>query len=354
MLFLLSLLPCRPMCLTSCHLTCCLYPSAVFPMLEGFRRSGMKVFLLTNSLWDYTQVVMNYLEGRKAGAEKDLAWTEYFDIVVVGGNKPAFLEDERSLALFRVVVDVDVAQEGTLQNVDSVPSQSAEVDKFLAEGKFFQGGNAQMLQKLLKLSAGDRLLYVGDRKCFAHCILMATLTLISRIQPLDSLSSCACPCLLIDMYADILRSKRTLGWRTCLIVPELTGEIMTHKRSRALRTELLALRREQVVLESRLDKSDEFNRSTSEDSDEIQALQARLSDLREEIETKLEAYNRAFHPRWGPMFKAGFQESRFALQVTDYACMYTSRASNLGLVSPQRPFRPVRDKMPHDHFLEGL
>ena len=38
----------------------------------------------------------------------------------------------------------------------------------------------------------------------------------------------------------------------------------------------------------------------------------------------------------------------------DYACMYTSRASNLGLVSPQRPFRPVRDKMPHDHFLEGL
>ena len=157
------------------------------------------------------------------------------------------------------------------------------------------------------------------------------------------------------MYADILRSKRTLGWRTCLIVPELTGEIMTHKRSRAQRTELLALRREQFLLESRLDKSDEFSRSTSsEGTEEVQALQARLDHLREEIELKLENYNKAFHPRWGPLFKAGFQESRFALQVTDYACMYTSRASNLGLVSPQRPFRPVRDKMPHDHFLEGL
>ena len=156
------------------------------------------------------------------------------------------------------------------------------------------------------------------------------------------------------MYADILRSKRTLGWRTCLIVPELTAEIMTHKRSRAQRTELLALRREQVLLESRLDKSEEFGGSTSDDTKEVHALQARLEHLREEIETKLENYNKAFHPRWGPLFKAGFQESRFALQVTDYACMYTSRASNLGLVSPQRPFRPVRDKMPHDHFLEGL
>ena len=156
------------------------------------------------------------------------------------------------------------------------------------------------------------------------------------------------------MYADILRSKRTLGWRTCLIVPELTTEIMTHKRSRAQRTELLALRREQFLLESRLDKSEEFGGLTSDDTEEIQALQARLEHLQEEIEIKLENYNKAFHPRWGPLFKAGFQESRFALQVTDYACMYTSRASNLGLVSPQRPFRPVRDKMPHDHFLEGL
>lgn len=27
------------------------------------------------------------------------------------------------------------------------------------------------------------------------------------------------------MYSDILRSKRSLGWRTCLVVPELEGEI---------------------------------------------------------------------------------------------------------------------------------
>ena len=164
-------------------------------MLDGFRRAGRKVFLLTNSLWDYTQVVMNYLEGRKSGDKKDLAWTKYFDIVIVGGNKPAFLEDERSLALFRVDVDA-VAEEGTLQNVDSVPSRSADVDTFLAEGKYFQGGNAQMLQKLLKLSAGDRLLYVGDRKFSAFIELFLEDGMIFNLPS----ASFACPqiCMLIS------------------------------------------------------------------------------------------------------------------------------------------------------------
>lgn len=60
---------------------------------------------------------MNYLEGRKRGADKDLKWTDSFDVIVVGGNKPAFLVDERgSLALFRTD---PVTQ--ALQNVPTLP-----------------------------------------------------------------------------------------------------------------------------------------------------------------------------------------------------------------------------------------
>lgn len=172
----------------------------------------------------------------------------------------------RSLALFRV----NEVDEG-LKNVENVPSESNAVKEFLAEGKFFQGGNAQMLHKLLGITAGDRLLYVGDH-----------------------------------MYADILRSKRTLGWRTCLIVPELTGEIMAYKRHRTERSELLALRREQFLLESK---------AVIENEEEARVIAERLLFLRTEIRIKLVTYNRAFHPKWGPLFRAGFQESRFALQV---------------------------------------
>ncbi len=63
-------------------------------MLQKFKRYNKKVFLLTNSLWEYTQVVMNYLEGKKVNDEKDFQWTEYFDLIIVGGNKPAFMLDE--------------------------------------------------------------------------------------------------------------------------------------------------------------------------------------------------------------------------------------------------------------------
>ncbi len=38
-------------------------------------------------------------------------------------------------------------------------------------------------------------------------------------------------------------------------------------------------------------------------------------------------------------------------QVKTYACIYTSKASNLGLVSPERWFRTVRDYLPHDYLL---
>ena len=55
-------------------------------MLDSFKKAGRKVFLLTNSLWEYTQVVMNYLEGRKVDDKKDFVWMNYFDIIIVGGE----------------------------------------------------------------------------------------------------------------------------------------------------------------------------------------------------------------------------------------------------------------------------
>lgn len=394
----------------------------MFPMLEEFRRLGRKVFLLTNSLWEYTQVVMNYLEGGSAKStppSRDLKWQDYFDLIIVGGNKPAFLLDERSLPLFKV----DPVS-GRLINLECLPGNSEEAVDFLNKnGKLFQGGNAQILHKLLNVTSGDSLIYVGDH-----------------------------------MYSDILRSKRTLGWRTCLIVPELQGEIKMYKKQRKARMELLQLRKTQFMVEEIMDsmkaevidyklKKDKLYRlhrerntlisdsslpslTNSKDIDfgiqdltnELQRLDeklrreisvlkrsvslrlretaasaadntggvprdaqtavdvgteredlqvtadqgmrknaAALAELEEDlmalgrlIRTKLNSYDKSFHSRWGQLFKAGFQESRFAKQVKDYSCVYTGKVSNLGMASPTRPFRPVRDKMPHDHFLEGF
>lgn len=87
---------------------------------------------------------------------------------------------------------------GDLSNIETdLPTDETSLSAFLSRGHIFQGGNADDLQRLLNLPGGDKVLYVGDH-----------------------------------MYADILRSKRTLGWRTCLVVHELTGEILATRQSK--------------------------------------------------------------------------------------------------------------------------
>ena len=93
---------------------------------------------------------------------------------------------------------------------------------------------------------------------------------------------------------------------------------------------------------------------------EVDPLQGYLQDMTlagelAELNLKIREIQRhvdaACHPRWGPLLRSGYQLSRFGKQVSDYACLYTSRASNLGLVSPLRPFRPKHGSMPHDDLL---
>ena len=64
-------------------------------------------------------------------------------------------------------------------------------------------------------------------------------------------------------------------------------------------------------------------------------------------------YHRKFHPVWGQLFKTGYQGSRFAKQVMDYACLYTSKATNLFYGSPSRTYRTVSmDRMSHDIIID--
>ncbi len=57
-------------------------------LLEALRASGRKLFLATNSLWDYTHVVMNFLLAGRTGAQRNMDWLEYFDAVITGKHQP--------------------------------------------------------------------------------------------------------------------------------------------------------------------------------------------------------------------------------------------------------------------------
>ena len=74
---------------------------------------------------------------------------------------------------------------------------------------------------------------------------------------------------------------------------------------------------------------------------EAKAATAELGRLDVEVD-------RSFNRYWGPIFREGSENSRFAEQVENYACVYTSRVSNFLAYSPLRYFRSPRDHMPHE------
>lgn len=212
-------------------------------------------------------------------------------------------------------------QDGSLKNTDGLYEIDAlgpnGAEEFLQRGKVFQGGNWQHLHKMLGIQSGDSILYVGDH-----------------------------------LYADVLRSKRTLGWRSVFIMPELEDEIRTFSATSALRKRIARLRRMRDELSL---KGDEVRRQGDLENPEVQQTLKEMEDddelIGSTLSSMLEQWHAAFHPIWGAMFNAGYQDSRFAFYVENYACLYTSRASNLGLNSELKSFRTTMEMLPHDKIV---
>ena len=57
------------------------------------------------------------------------------------------------------------------------------------------------------------------------------------------------------IFSDILRSKRSLGWRTCLIIPELEPELATaaNRATAEARARVLSLRARLRALDREID-----------------------------------------------------------------------------------------------------
>lgn len=148
-----------------------------------------------------------------------------------------------------------------------------------------------------------------------------------------------------------MRSKRTLGWRTCLIIPELEHELDVAQNERLLASEVSKLRRLQNNLDDHIDLLRQKILMGLDVHQQLSSAEAKAVELKTRLRLMTDLYNSKFNSNWGQLLKAGHQDSRFAKQVLDYACLYTSRASNLGLIYPNRSFRPVQDFMPHDQLL---
>lgn len=138
---------------------------------------------------------------------------------------------------------------------------------------------------MLDIEAGEEILYVGDH-----------------------------------LYADVLRSKRALGWRSCFIMPELPEEMRIFQKQLNLRNSIMELRKLREEFSQYSDfLTREWENSGDDMSEEWERQFFQIEEDDSMIKNKLVdaslEYHSGFHPRWGQMFVAGYQDSRFGYFV---------------------------------------
>jgi HAD superfamily 5'-nucleotidase-like hydrolase len=282
------------------------------PALHKLRSSGKRLFLLTNSLWDYTDHVMRFLLDGALPAYA--SWRSFFDLIVVGSRKPDFFTGHNPF--------LEIDEAGC-----AIGRPTA-----LSRGRLYQEGNLHDFERMAG-AAGDRVLYIGDH-----------------------------------IYGDMLRSKKSSTWRTAMIIQELEDELSLQERLMPQVIRLEAVERRLPILESEVSYQQMLLKSLQKlengdgggaDAAQLEAakksarelledLRAQMRETLAEQETLERQIECAFNPYWGAIFREGAENSRFGEQVEDYACVYTSRASNFLAYSPLQYFRSPRDHMPHE------
>ncbi|XP_071769656.1 5'-nucleotidase, cytosolic II, like 1 [Centroberyx gerrardi] len=161
------------------------------PILLSRIKEIAKVFLATNSDYNYTEAIMKYLlEGDSKPGSTKKSWRSFFDLVVVDTRKPLFFAE--GTVLRQVDTNTGKLRIGTYTGD-------------LQHGTVYSGGSSDIVCDLLDVRGKD-ILYVGDH-----------------------------------IFGDILKSKKRQGWKTFLVVPELAKELQVWKEKKHLFEELKRL-----------------------------------------------------------------------------------------------------------------
>ncbi|MEC9476607.1 MAG: HAD-IG family 5'-nucleotidase [Planctomycetota bacterium] len=268
-------------------------------LLTHLRDIGKKVFLLTNSEWEYTASMMGTVLGR--GDEADDSWLQLFDLVVVEANKPSYFSASNKMA----------AEPGPKSGV-------------------LRGGNLAEMEQAIGVS-GPEVLYVGDH-----------------------------------IYSDLISSKKNVYWRTMLVVPELQEELSIQETLPGIVRQLkevderrISMEREVMHWKAMEHALKEIKTDVSEERRELKKLRTECAIARKQATDTLKDFIRqreslrsrlstATNSQWGSLFRAGSELTYYGRQLEDFACTYTSRATNLMFYPPNHYFRSPMDYLPHE------
>ncbi|RWS31983.1 cytosolic purine 5'-nucleotidase-like protein [Leptotrombidium deliense] len=253
-------------------------------LFKRMRDNGKKIFLLTNSDYIYTDKIMTYLFDVPSAEKRD--WKSYFDYIVCDARKPLFFGEG---TILRVVdTKTGALRLGTI------------CGKFEA-GQVYSGGSCDVFTQLLGAKGRD-VLYVGDH-----------------------------------IYGDILKSKKKRGWRTFLVVPELTRELNVWTRKKDLFERLQEYDVQLGNLYKNLD-------SSSVDKPDLTELRNKIRETIHELDMS--------YGILGSILRCGSRQTHFANQVCRYADIYACSFLNLMYYPFSYMFRAPAMLMPHESTVE--
>ncbi|KAM6972271.1 cytosolic purine 5'-nucleotidase [Aplochiton taeniatus] len=262
---------------------------AKLPLLLSRMNEVAKVFLATNSDYQYTAKIMTYLfdfpHGPKHGTPHR-PWQSYFDLILVDARKPLFFG------------------EGTvLRQVDTTTGR-LKIGTYtgpLQHGIVYSGGSSDIVCDLLGAKGKD-IVYIGDH-----------------------------------IFGDILKSKKRQGWRTFLVIPELAQELHVWTDKSSLFEELQGLDIFLAELYKHLD-------SSSNERPDISAIQRRVKKVTHDMDM--------CYGMMGSLFRSGSRQTLFASQVMRYADLYAASFINLLYYPFSYLFRAAHVLMPHESTVE--
>ncbi|MCK7540889.1 MAG: HAD-IG family 5'-nucleotidase [Marinilabiliales bacterium] len=198
------------------------------------------------------------------------------------------------------------------------------------------GGNIFEFEEKLGVS-GDAILYVGDH-----------------------------------IYGDMLKTKQTSAWRTLMIIPEIENELAMKIKNKSASRRLLQLMidKERSRAEARKLRKRAFGSSQDQGRGIRQPHNREVAFNRreniadrpprqvehdqqmtrklEEIKLLEDEIDMSFNPFFGELFREKTDLSLFAEQMTDFACIYTSRVTNILHYPPDEYFHIPIPMLPHD------
>ncbi|TSM12504.1 Cytosolic purine 5'-nucleotidase [Bagarius yarrelli] len=263
---------------------------------KGFKHGDL--FMSFKSMFQDVRDAMNYIHDTGSLKERTLqnlekyvirdypekSWRMFFDLVVVDTRKPLFFAG--GTVLRQVDTNTGKLKIGTYTG-------------HLQYDTVYSGGSSDIICDLLDVR-GKEILYIGDH-----------------------------------IFGDILKSKKRQGWKTFLVVPELTKELQVWTDKQGMFEEL----RQLDIYLAELHKDSDLGNGS-----DVNLIQSKV---------KMVTYGMELcYGKMGSLLRSGSTKTLFASQLLRYADLYSASCLNLLHYPLSYLFRAPFILMPHESAVD--